>query len=326
VVVEVRFTEWTSAGHLRHPTFLGLREDKMPSQVKRESPVAVLPGLTHPDKVLYPDQGITKRDLASYYQKVSSLMLPHVADRPLALMRCPEGRTKSCFYQKHLTGGSPDALRRISIRQSDGTRVYGVVDDEEGLLALVQMGVLEMHVWGARADKVERPDRIVVDLDPGAGVTWAQLCEAAREVRALLAQVGLETWVKTSGGKGIHVVAPIERRSTWDEVSDFARGVARALEEHAPDRYLSRATKAERGGKIFVDWLRNTRGATAVGVWSTRARAGAPVSRPCEWSELEGLERSDSLTVGDILHGALPYRKDPWAGMLKARQRLRTPG
>ncbi len=294
----------------------------MPSQVKRETPIRGNAALTHPDKVLFPEQGLTKRDLADYYTKVARFILPHLAGRPLSVVRCPEGRPGSCFYQKHLSGSVPDALRRISIRQSDGMRPYAVVEDVEGLLALVQIGALEVHHWGARADRVEAPDRIVFDLDPGAGVSWAALCAAAGEIRALLAEVGLESWVKTSGGKGIHVVAPIERRATWAQVSAFTRAVAETLEEHAPDRYLSRAAKAARSGRIFIDWLRNTRGATAVAAWSTRARPGAPVSLPCSWAALAGLGRADALGVAAVLADGVPYRTDPWRGMLTTRQRL----
>lgn len=294
----------------------------MPSQVKRETPVQGKATLTHPDKVLFPEQGLTKQDLAAYYTKVARFILPHLAGRPLSLVRCPEGRTGSCFYQKHLTGTFPEALSRVSIRQSDGTKPYAVVEDLEGLLALVQIGVLEIHHWGARADRVDAPDRIVFDLDPGAGVSWVALCAAAAEVRALLAEVGLESWVKTSGGKGIHIVAPIERRATWAQVSAFTRAVAETLETHAPDRYLSRAAKAARPGRIFVDWLRNTRGATTVAAWSTRARPGAPVSLPCTWAALAGLGKADSLGVAAVLSDGVPYRSDPWRGMLTARQRL----
>ncbi len=281
-------------------------------------------GLTHPDKVLYPEQGLTKRDLARYYDRVAELMLPHVAGRPLSLVRCPEGRRGACFYQKHLGARFPEALHSVAIRQSDGIRPYAVVEDAAGLRALVQIGVLELHVWGARVDRVEAPDRIVFDLDPGSGVTWPALCEGAVAIRDRLADVGLRSWVKTSGGKGIHVVVPIERRSTWEAVAGFARWTAEALAEQAPDRFVSRAAKAARPGRIFIDWLRNSRGATAVGVWSTRARVGAPVSRPCAWSELVALGAADTLRVATVLSDGLPFRTDPWRELATTRQRLRS--
>jgi bifunctional non-homologous end joining protein LigD len=296
----------------------------MPGEVTREAPgLGRYPVLTHPDRVLYHEQGLTKQDLARYYERIAPFMLPHVAGRPLALVRCPGGQSGSCFYQKHLAGKFPEALHRVSIRQSDGIRPYAVVEDLAGLLALVQMGVLELHVWGARADRVEAPDRLVFDLDPGSGVAWAALCDGAEAVRQLLAGAGLQSWVKTTGGKGIHIVAPIERRASWTERAGFARATARALEQHDPDRYVSRAAKTARPGRIYVDWLRNTRGATAVAVWSTRARQGAAVSLPCDWSALRGLGSAASLTVAAVLADGVPYRHDPWSPMLSVRQRLR---
>lgn len=322
VVIEARFTEWTADGLLRHPTFLGVREDKMATQVKREVAAAGDQALTHPDKVLYPEQGLTKRDLASYYERVAPLMLPHVAGRPLSLVRCPDGRKGSCFYQKHLTGRYPEALGTVPIRQSDGIKPHAVIEDVDGLIGLVQMGVLELHLWGARADRVEAPDRIVFDLDPGSGVDWAAVCDGAEEIRHLLQGVGLESWVKTTGGKGVHIVAPIERRNSWEEVAAFARTIAVALEQHAPKRYLSRAAKADRPGRIFVDWLRNTRGATTVAVWSTRARAGAAISFPCDWSELRAHGGADTVSVRSVLDQRSASRRDPWKALLSTRQRL----
>jgi bifunctional non-homologous end joining protein LigD len=325
LVAEVSFTEWTHDGRLRHPAFMGMRRDKLPRQVRREDPMNVAGVvLSNPDRVLFPEQGLTKRDLAAYYEAIAPLMLPHVADRPLSLVRCPEGRTKSCFFQKHWGRQLPEGVRSVDIRESSGeTKPYAVVRDATGLVALVQHGVLEFHLWGARADQVESPDRIIFDLDPDPSVPWKRVQEAALALRTLLQASGLESWLKTTGGKGLHVVVPIARRSTWDEVSGFARAVAYHFAGVHPEQYLARASKAARKGKIFVDWLRNTRGATAVAPWSSRAREGAPVSVPVGWEELPALKRGDPFHVTDVL--TLVQRrkgKDPWSAMAASRQRL----
>ncbi len=279
--------------------------------------------LTSPDRVLYPEQGFTKLDLARYYEAIAPLMLPHIVGRPLSLVRCPEGRQKACFYQKHWSGRLPDGVRTVTIRETRGDRrEYTWVADAGGLVALVQHGVLEFHVWGARADNVERPDRLVFDLDPAPDIAWKLVRDAAREMRERLALAGLESWIKTTGGKGLHVVVPIARRASWSEVSAFARAMAYGMSADSPDRYLAKASKAERQGRIFVDWLRNTRGATSIGPWSTRARTGAPISVPIHWEELGQLKSGDQYTLKRAI--ALVRRRpgDPWSDLLKAKQSL----
>lgn len=324
LVAEVSFTEWTGDGLLRHPTFEGLREDKSPREVRREEPMQVAGiALSNADRVLYPEQGLTKLDLAAYYEAISPWMLPHVAGRPLSLVRCPGGRAKACFYQKHWSGHLPEALGTVDIKESSGaTGVYSVVRDAAGLVSLVQFGVLEVHTWGARADQVESPDRIIFDLDPGPGVSWARVRAGAERLRDLLSEVGLESWLKTTGGKGLHVALPIARRSSWAEVSAFARAVAERLVADQPERYLSRASKAARAGKIFVDWLRNTRGATAIAPWSTRAREGAPVSAPIPWKDLATLKGADQYTVENTHALVQRLTRDPWGEMVRSKQRL----
>ncbi|MEO8452576.1 MAG: non-homologous end-joining DNA ligase [Gemmatimonadota bacterium] len=278
--------------------------------------------LTHPDRVLYPDQGITKARLAQYYERVAPLMLPHLAGRPLVLLRCPEGQEQQCFFQRHWTGPVPDTLGTIVVEDLGGSRKpHIVVKDAASIVSLIQYGILEIHVWGAKTANVDLPDRIVFDLDPGPKVSWAKVRSAATRIRGLLEEIGLESWLKTTGGKGLHVVAPIDRRATWDEVGAFARAVAEHLESVDPANFVSKMAKASRQGRIFVDWLRNTRGASAVAAWSTRARPGAPVSMPWLWSRIEDLESGDQFTVATVLGSRLP-RTDPWAGMPKARQRL----
>ena len=259
--------------------------------------------------------------MAQYFESVAALMLPHVAGRPLALDRCPEGSGHECFFQKHWIGRQPPAIDTVGIRQSDGkVHPHVVVHDVAGLVTLVQWGVLEIHPWGARADDPERPDRIIFDLDPGPGVTWAEVQEATLGVQSLLDELGLESWVKTSGGKGLHVALPIARRSTWDEVSGFAAAVAERMAREFPARFVAQASKAKRQGRIFVDWLRNTRGATAVGPWSARARAEAGVSVPIAWSQLSKVTAGDQFTLRS-LRGKRPAR-DPWREMLASDQRL----
>jgi len=324
LVVEVEFTEWTAEGLLRHPSFVGIREDKAPRDVRREAPMQVA-GITlsNPGRVLYPEQGLTKQDLAAYYDAIAPWMLPHVEGRPLSLVRCPSGTAKACFYQKHWSGTLPDALDTVDIKEGSGAKAaYTVVRDAAGLVSLIQHGVLEIHVWGAREDDVEAPDRIIFDLDPAPGISWARVREGALRLKTLLEEVGLETWVKTTGGKGLHVALPIARRSGWSEVSAFARAVAERLSVEEPEKYLAKASKAERKGKIFVDWLRNTRGATAVAPWSTRAREGAPISAPVAWKDLPTIRSGDQYTVENAHALAGKQGKDPWGAMLASKQRL----
>jgi bifunctional non-homologous end joining protein LigD len=279
--------------------------------------------ITHPDRIVYPEDGITKLDLARYFARVAPLMLPHIAARPLSLVRCPEGSAHQCFFQKHWMGTRPPSIDTVAIRQSDGKQhPHVVVHDVEGVVTLVQWGVMEIHPWGSRADDPERPDRILFDLDPGAGVAWVAVREAALGLRALLGELGLSSWVKTSGGKGLHVMVPIARRASWDQVAEFSRAIAEHMQAEFPDRFVAKASKSARKGVIFIDWLRNTRGATAVAPWSTRARANAAVSTPLPWSQLGKLAGGDQFTLSSIRADRL--RQDPWAAMFTARQALTT--
>jgi DNA ligase D len=266
--------------------------------------------LTHPDKVLYPEQGITKQDLADYYVAVAERMLPHVAGRPLTLVRCPAGSEKKCFYQRHAGSGVPDQLGEVNI--AGFAEPYLFIKDLSGLIALVQMGVLEIHPWGARIDRPDRPDRIVFDLDPGEGLAFADVAAAAQEVRARLERVGLVAFAKTTGGKGMHVVVPIARRRTWPAAKAFAKATAEAMAADAPDRYLTRVAKAERRGRIFIDYLRNDPTATAVGPYSTRARPGAPVATPLAWDEVSPALDPAAFTIAGVTR-RLAGTADPWA-------------
>ncbi len=279
--------------------------------------------LSHPDRVLYPEQGVTKAELARYCARVADRMLPHVAGRPLSVVRCPSGRTGSCFYQKHLTEGFPAAVEGVEIRErSGGKATYLMVSDTAGLVSLVQLGVLEIHPWSARADRLERPDRMILDLDPGPGVAWSRVVDGARRLRSVLEELDLSSFVKTSGSKGLHVVVPLDRRSRWEEVRAVARAVAERLVDEAPDRFVATAAKDERGGRIFVDVLRNSRGATSVAPYSPRARAGAPVSAPLRWDELGRVDGAGAYTVANMGRRLGGLRSDPWEELSAVRQRI----
>jgi bifunctional non-homologous end joining protein LigD len=327
LVAEVAYTDLTRDGRLRHPSFQGLREDKPAEDVRLEQARAIEGvTLTHPERVLYPEQGLTKRALAEYYEAVGALMLPELAQRPLSLVRCPSGAGKSCFYQKHWVLPKAEGLVTVQVLEEEGDQApYPTLRSKAGLVSLVQYGVLEIHAWGARADRLESPDRIVFDLDPGPGVSWPDVIAAARELRGRLSTHELAAWVKTSGGKGLHVVVPVDRRHEWAEVSAFAEAMAREMERDAPKRYLATASKAKRSGRIYIDWLRNTRGATTVAAWSTRARPGAPVSVPMNWVDLDDIPSADALRVPDVLQMLRGRFRDPWQALAAEHQRLPEP-
>ena len=281
--------------------------------------------LTHPEKVLYPEDGITKLDLAAYYYAIADWILPHIEDRPLVLVRCPEGHTGECFFQKHPGLGSPAALRQIPVQEKDRAEKYVVVDDKKGLISLVQISALEIHAWGSRADKLERPDRLVFDLDPAENVAWPVVVQSAREVRDFLKELDLRSFVKTSGGKGLHLVVPIDRRHDWDEAKTFCKMVADAIVQASPRRYTANMAKAARPGKIFIDYLRNGRGATAVVAYSTRARPGAPVSAPLAWEELNEHIHSTHFTIRNMPRRLASLKRDPWHDIACVRQSLAGP-
>jgi bifunctional non-homologous end joining protein LigD len=307
LVAEVTFTEWTSDGRLRHPAFVGLREDKAAQGVVREAAPRTAPSvrLTNPDRVYWPEAKITKADLAAYYESVADLVLPHVAGRHLAIVRCPDGRTKPCFFQKHASAGSAAHLR---------------IADLDGLLGLVQIGALEIHPWGARAGNPEHPDRLVLDLDPGKGVAWKDVVATALALRERLEADGLRSFVRTSGGKGLHVVAPLSG-ATWEALRGYTRGIAEEFVRRSPDRFIATSTKAKRAGRIFIDWQRNGRGATAIASYSTRARPGAPVAAPLTWKELPRIRSGDAVRLKDVKR-RLARSGDPWTGFFKVRQSL----
>ncbi|XXT24697.1 DNA ligase D [Sorangium sp. So ce429] len=277
--------------------------------------------LTNPDKVLYPAQGITKLALANYYAQIADHMLPYVTNRLLTLVRCPEGQGKPCFFQRHEAEGLSEAIRRTTVEEDDGKRTYLYIETSEGLVSLVQMGALEMHIWGSRANRIEQPDMMVFDLDPAPELPWERVADAARTVRRLLETLGLRSFVKTTGGKGLHVVVPIDARRGWDEVKPFTKAVADALVRFDPSRYIATLSKAKRTGKVFVDYLRNGRGATAVAPYSTRARPGAAVATPLSWDELDAPLDPASFTI-DTVPQRIATIPDPWAELTSVRQSI----
>lgn len=273
--------------------------------------------ITNADRVVIPGVGATKLDVARHYARVATRMLPHVGDRPLAVVRCPEGVSAACFFQKHWPGKLPATLGSVKIRQSDGRKLpYVVVNDVAGLVTLAQWGVIEIHPWGSRRDDPDLPDRITFDVDPGPGVKWPAVVRAAQDLRKVLRVIGLVPFLKTSGGKGLHVMVPIERRVDWEIASAFSRAVAEHLSRAYPERYLAKAAKAARKGKIFIDWLRNSRGATAVAPWSLRARTEGGMSVPIAWPSLTAVRSGDQYRIGAAVRG------DPWRSVEKGARRL----
>jgi bifunctional non-homologous end joining protein LigD len=306
LVAEIAFAEFTAEGRVRHASFLGLRGDKKAGEVKPEKPAsapapAAPARITNRDRVIFPESGQTKGELADYYAALGPLMLPFAANRPISLVRCPQGRAKKCFFQKHDSGAFGKAVRQVPIREKDGgSEDYIYVEDVAGLLACVQMGTIEFHGWGSRADAVEAPDRMIFDLDPDEGMAFERVSRAAQDIRARLADIGLVSFAMLSGGKGVHVVVPLTPGHDWDTHKDFASRFAQALSTAEPDRFVATMSKAKRQDRIFIDWLRNQRGSTAVLPYSARARAGAPVAVPIDWDELDEMKDAHPFSIGDI--------------------------
>ncbi|HEV7691480.1 MAG TPA: DNA ligase D [Hyphomonadaceae bacterium] len=366
IVAQVAYLEVTPDGHLRHPSYLGLREDKPAKAVRTGSSVVSLADkrpkkkarvvavavkaakkvapkhvakpakksgptklgslrLTSPDKLLWADAGVTKLDLARYYHDMAKHILPHVKDRPLSLVRCPEGYEGECFFQKHHNPSTPDAIDTVKIKEKDGkSNDYLVIRDAAGVVGAAQIGGLELHVWGSRTDSLEKPERIVFDLDPDEGLDFGDVKKAAVELRDVLESVGLKSFPMLTGGKGVHVIVPIARTQEWPQVKAFASGLARKLAAHSPDKYLAQASKAKRKGRIFIDWLRNERGATAVAPFSPRRRKGAPVATPISWQELNKFDTAAAFTMATIEARLSKLRSDPWKGYAQAaRQALK---
>jgi bifunctional non-homologous end joining protein LigD len=356
LVADIAFTERTRDGRLRHPVFRGLREDKSAAEIKLDTDQAqadvATPGrraasartavaathgrtrakqaavriagvpLTNPDRVVFPDQGLTKRALAEFYEQIEGWILPNLVQRPLAVVRCPSGRGGSCFYQKHPSDGYPEVVRNIQISGKRGVDTGLYIDSLGGLVGLVQMGVLELHAWGCRIDDIEKPDLMVFDLDPDESLGWAEVIAAATSLAARLEHLGLPVFTRLTGGKGVHLVIPIRRGPGWDELKAFTRAVAEAHARDAPGKFTVTVSKARRKGRIFIDYLRNGRGATAIASYSTRARPGAPVATPIRLDELGRAGGGDKYTVANLRRRLQALSADPWEDFERARVKL----
>ena len=351
LVAEVTFTEWTDDGTLRHASFQGLRKDKRARDVVREEPSPTpsiaqsnsqspdkssrktkpspakgdkntIAGIkiSHPDKLLYPEAEISKRDLALYYEAIGEWIVPHLRNRPLTLVRCPDGWNKECFYQKHAGAGVDQAIERVTVQDSDGPALYMMANSVRAVVAVLQMGTLELHPWGARKPKLGFPDRIVFDLDPDEALAWKEIADAATVVKTLLENLGLRGFLKTTGGKGLHVVVPIQPTVPWEHIKGFTKAIAEILAQTFPDRFTAKLLKVSRHGKIYIDYLRNGEGATAVAPYSLRAKANAPVSTPIGWPELARDLRFDHFNVKNVPARLKRLKRDPWAEFMKTRQ------
>jgi bifunctional non-homologous end joining protein LigD len=275
--------------------------------------------LTHPDKQLYPEEHVAKRDLALYYQAVAPRMLPHVSRRLLSVVRCPDGRGEPCFFQRHPFPGSPASILRFKHREKKATPDYIFIEDIQGLVALAQMGVLEVHVWGSHIDDIDRPDRMVFDLDPAEDVSFAQVKAAALHLREILETAGLASFPLLTGGKGIHVVVPLRPRQGWDVIKAFA-GLAQRLAAEQPDRYVAAMSKAKRAGRIFIDYFRNDKSASAIAPYSPRARHGAPLAWPLGWKVLPRIKSANEIILANFRRRLASA--DPWRDYAKIDQMI----
>jgi bifunctional non-homologous end joining protein LigD len=352
LVAEVAFSTWTADNLVRQASFKGLREDKPAGEVVRESASAgipnarsatsasgksctqatyaasaaisaALPRITNPDKVIDSESGLTKQQFVSYYAEVASHILPHIADRPLSIVRCPSGTAAKCFFQKHVKPGLPKGIGSVEIvdRKSGKPEPYITLSDAAVIPELGQLNVMELHPWGAPASDFEHPDRIIFDLDPDPSIDWKTLATTATEVRARLKKLGLESFLKSTGGKGLHIVAPIQCEHDWPTVKEFAHQFVLAMEADSPSLYITKMSKAARTGRIYLDYLRNERGATAVAPYSPRSRSGVPVSVPMDWSELKA-QAAPRCLVAEFAGWRKRLAHDPWAELPKTRQRL----
>ncbi|MES2966082.1 MAG: DNA ligase D, partial [Bdellovibrionota bacterium] len=321
-VAQVDFTEWTSDGHLRHPVFRGMREDKDPSEVVIEAP-EVKNVLSNPDKILFPRAKKTKSDLAHYYEEIAEWMLPHVANRPLSLVRCPHGAGAECFFQKHLAParGSAIHLGTFNARERGDKEQVLFIDSADALTELVQLGVLEIHTWGSRVTDLLHPDLLVFDLDPDPTVGWPEVRDAAFELKDMLEALGLRSFVKTSGGKGVHLHVPIRPEVHVDRAKAFSKAVAQLMEREHPYRYTHELAKVKRKGKIFIDYLRNGWGSTAITAYSARAKPDANVALPITWKELKRLRSPAAFTIANAPK-KVRSNEDPWEGYFEVDQRI----
>ncbi len=341
LLCEVSFTEWTEDGHIRHPSFQGLREDKKAQEVTMEKPVAVKPvaakksapekksperidvsgvSVSHPDRVIFKDVGVTKGELAEYYAAASQWMLKDFSGHPLSLLRCPEGTSGECFYQRNPGTGLGADVKPFRWKHKGKSYEYLYIENEKGLIELVQMGAIEIHPWGARVERIDYPDRLIFDLDPDTGVPFDAVKLAAKDLRRRLEAKGLESFLKCTGGKGLHVTVSLAEKDKWEEVKAFGAALAEEMVRDVPQAYIATMSKAKRKGKIFVDYFRNDYTATAIADFAVRARPGAPVAVPLEWKQLDKLRAANQFSIREAVKLLKKYK--PEAGRYAKRQRL----
>jgi len=347
LIAEIKFSEWTEEGALRHPVFLGLRTDKDPTEIKREQTISVDTAsaknsktktkrvlnkaekedyltkniLTNKNKIVFTGKNLNKKDLADYYLSISQWILPYIVNRPLMLLRCPSGQEKNCFYQKHGKDDLPKGIFTVDIKEKNDTKPCLYIKDEAGLIALSQLAVIEIHIWGSNIDAIEQPDHMVFDLDPGPGVTWDEILQAAYRLHEELLQKNLTSFVKTSGKKGLHVVVPLMPNAKWDIVKEYARGIAMNLAKKYPNEYVATMTKEKRRQKIFIDFFRNGRGSTTVAPYSCRANNTASVSLPLSWRELETIPAANYFDMVSTVQKFKKKAKDPWQDFFKQQRK-----
>jgi bifunctional non-homologous end joining protein LigD len=335
LLCEVSFTEWTEDGRIRHPSFQGLREDKKPREVIMEKPVVITHSsrekrsargaaktkserldvlgvsVSHPDRVIFKDVGVTKGELAQYYAAASPWILRDIAGHPVSLLRCPEGIAGECFYQRSPGMGLGKDVKPFRWRHKGKSYEYLYIENEKGLIEFVQMGAIELHPWGARVERIDYPDRLIFDLDPDTGVPFDAVKLAAKELRQRLAERGLDSFLKCTGGKGLHVTLRLAEKDKWEKVKAFGAAVAEEMVRAVPAAYVSTMSKAKRKGKIFVDYFRNDYTATAIADFAVRARPGAPVALPLEWKELDKLRAANQFGMKDVLKHLQRYKPEP---------------
>ncbi len=326
-ICEVKFANWTKEKILRAPVFIALRSDKKPKDIHRDIPQEVpvtnnLKLISSPEKVLFKGDGVTKLDVAKYYETMAPHMLPYMEDRPLSLVRCPNGASKGCFYQKHFTGKNPESFHTFPVKEDSGEGIYVSVNSKEGILNLIQLNAFEIHAWNSRQDDYLHADQIIFDLDPGPGVAWKSVIDGAFEVKELLEDLDLKSFVKLTGGKGLHVHVPIDPRYDWDQVKSFALTIAKELASRNPKKYVTNMSKSKRKGKIFIDYLRNGHGATAVVPYSLRAKDKSYVALPVEWTELKRIKSPQQYDLKKALAKVKRRKRDPWEKMLGLSQRI----
>jgi bifunctional non-homologous end joining protein LigD len=348
-VCEINFANWTNDKILRTPVFMGMREDKSPKEIGMEKPKSIksvgkktkekvaakkrsptkkkgrlseVREISSPEKILFKKEGKTKQDVANFYREIANHMLPYMEDRPLSLVRCPNGSDKPCFFQKHFVDFVPESFHTFPVEEGDGFGTYSSIDSVAGLMDLVQMNAFEIHAWNCHKDTYMYPDQIVMDFDPGPDVPWSKVVDAAFEVKEMLEDLNLKSFVKFTGGKGLHVHIPVAPLYDWDQIKSFAQTLALQMVSNNPKLYVANMAKSQRNGKIFVDYLRNGYGATAVVPYSLRAKPTSAIAMPVEWSQLRKIKSPQEFTMDKALKWLKARKKDPWAGMLKLKQKI----